>query len=264
MSNALSRAASAEYVSRTLFRRDLRGGATVYRPFSFLTLSFRTMLVRLWLVDAGFILLNILAVFAFKEHLIAAVPEILKVTHDLTLPEDFNYLKWALIAIALFWVALRDRWLTPFLWAIIFVMILCDDAFQIHEWLGHDVSIAARLPSTSLLFADDLGELVIFGLMGLVAVGIAVASFIQKGPLSRAMTLRYALIVCGLAFFGVGVDAIHQMVVHLVTNTVLETILPQVMGLIEDGGEMVVGSLALAMTLTRDPVAPREAVQAQA
>jgi hypothetical protein len=264
MPNALSRSASAEYVSRTLFRRDLRGGATVYRPFSFLKLSFRTMLVRLLLVDLTLILLNIVAVFAFKAHLIAEVPELLKVTHDLSLPEDFNYLKWALIATALFWMAYRDRWLTPFLWGIIFVMILLDDAFQIHEMLGHDVSLEANLPSTSLLIADDLGELLVFAFMGLVALGIAVTSFAQKGAFSRTMTIRYVLIVIGLGFFGVGIDAFHQMVVHLVTDTALETILPQMMGLVEDGGEMLVGSLALALTLTADPVALPRAVPSEA
>jgi hypothetical protein len=254
---ALSRLTSAEYVSQTLFRKDLRGGATVYRPFSFVTLQFRTLLTRLLLVDAAFILLNILAVLAFKAHLIAEVPDLLKVTHDLTLPEDFNYLKWGTIALALFWMAYRDRWLTPFLWGIVFVMILLDDSIQIHEMLGHDISVAERLPSTSLLYADDLGELIVFGLMGLIALGIAVTSFSQKGATSRKMTIRYICIVCGLAFFAVGLDALHQMVVQATIGTALETILPQVMGLLEDGGEMVVGSLALAITLAADPVALR-------
>jgi hypothetical protein len=221
------------------------------------------MLVLLVLADVTLILLNVAAVLAFKAELIAEVPELLKVTHDLSVPEDFNYAKWAVIVVALLWMAFRDRWLTPVLWAVVFMMILLDDAFQVHEWLGHDVAIALGLPSNSLLYGDDFGELVVFGLMGLVALGIAVTSFAQKGPLARVMTLRYALVVVALGFFGVGVDAFHQMVVHAVTGSFFETILPQLMALFEDGGEMIVGSVALALTLTADPVAPRGIETAQ-
>lgn len=257
MPNMLSRSAWSGYLSGTLFRKDLSGEAALYRPFSFVTMSFRTMLVLLVAADVTLILLNILAVLAFKAGLLAEVPELVKVTHDLSLPEDFNYAKWAVIVIALLWLTLRDRWLTPILWAIVFMMILLDDAFQVHEWLGHDVAVALGLPSNSLLYGDDFGELVVFGLMGAVALGIAVTSYAQKGPSARVMTLRYALVVAGLGFFGVGADAIHQMVVHFVVGSFFETILPQLMALFEDGGEMIVGSLALALTLTADPVGPR-------
>ena len=214
------------------------------------------MLIALVAVDFAFILVHILAGIAVRAHLIAEVPDILRVTSDLSLPEDFNYLKWGLITISLIWLAIRDRWWPPFLWAIVFAMILLDDSFQLHEWLGHEVSVEASLASNAYLFADDMGEIAVFGLMGLTVVAIMATSFTRKGSLARKLGLRYATIIGGLALFGVGIDAMHQMIAHLVEGGWLETVLPQLTGVFEDGGEMVVGSLALALTLAADPIAP--------
>jgi hypothetical protein len=239
-----------------LFRKGLGSEGGLIRPFQFLTVPFRTLLVAMILVDLGFVLLNILAVAAKKAALIAEVPELLKVTHDASLPEDFNYLKWAVIVIALTWLAVRDRWLPPLLWAVVFVMILLDDSLQLHEWIGHEISDKSGLPSNSLLYADDLGEILVFVIMGLVVAALAATLFTQKGAAARVISLRFSLIMVGLGFFGVGVDAVHQMVAHLVENTTLASLLPQILGLIEDGGEMIVGSIAVAITLAADPVHP--------
>jgi hypothetical protein len=218
-----------------LFRKELGREGGLLRPFQFLTVPFRTLLVAMILVDLGFILLNIVAAAAKKAALI---------------------LKWAVIVIALAWMAVRDRWLPPLLWAVVFVMILLDDSLQLHEWIGHEISDKSGLPSNSLLYGDDLGEILVFVVMGLVAAALTATLFTQKGAAVRVISLRFSLIMVGLGFFGVGVDAVHQMVAHLVENTTLASLLPQILGLIEDGGEMIVGSIAVAITLAADPVHP--------
>ncbi len=228
----------------------------MYRPFSFVTAPFRTILLWLVLVDLTFMLANTVLVFAVRADLIAEVPKLLKVTQDRSLPEGFNYLKWAVISFSLVWLALRDRWLAPLVWAAVFAIIFLDDSLQIHEWLGHDVSVRASLPSEPYLSGDDLGELIVFVLLGSLVAGTGLVLLFRSGAPGRALTLRYMLVIAALAVFGVGVDALHRSVVDLVANTALETILPQIAGLIEDGGEMLVGSLAVALTLAADPVAP--------
>lgn len=228
----------------------------MYRPFSFVTAPFRTVLLWLVLVDLTFMLVNVALVFAVRADLIAEVPRLLKVTQDRSLPEGFNYLKWATISFSLIWLALRDKWLAPLLWAAVFAIIFLDDSFQLHEWLGHDVATKASLPSAPYLSGDDLGELIVFVLLGCFVSGSGMVLLFRSGAPGRALTLRYLFVIAALAVFGVGVDALHRSVVDLVTNTALETILPQIAGLIEDGGEMLVGSLAVALTLAADPIAP--------
>ncbi|MFM7444385.1 MAG: hypothetical protein ACKO2N_10810, partial [Tabrizicola sp.] len=185
-------------------------------------------------IDVGFIIVNIAAVLAAKAHVIAAVPEMLKVTHDLALPEDFNYVKWAVIAAALIWLSIRDRWLPPLLWAVVFLMILADDSLQFHETLGHAMSTALDLPSNAMLYGDDLGEVAVFGIMGLIALGLGIAAFSQSGRASRVLGLRYCIVIAGLGFFGVGIDTAHQIIVHLLNGTWFDTVLQQIAGMLED------------------------------
>jgi hypothetical protein len=233
--------------------------AVLIRPFPRLSLPFWTLLAALVAVDLGFILINVLAFAAQKAALIAEVPEMLKITRDGALPEDFNYLKWALIVVALLWVAFRDRWLPALLWAAVFTMILLDDSLQLHEAFGSRISSGSRLPSNRLFNSEDLGEVLVFAVMGLVVAVLTATLFTRRGEAARRISLRYLLVILGLGFFGVGVDAIHQMVAHLTEGSASALVMSQAIGLIEESGEMIVASLAAAFTLASDGAASFDA-----
>ncbi|NHB75688.1 hypothetical protein [Rhodobacter calidifons] len=64
------------------------------------------------------------------------------------------------------------------------------------------------------------------------------------------------MIVLALGFFGVGVDALHSLLSHLTGTDLFGTVAQQALGMVEDGGEMLIGSLAVAFTLTDEAVAP--------
>jgi hypothetical protein len=228
-------------------------GDDVTRPFPFVTLSFRTLLLILLAIDVTFILANVLAVIAHDAGLLQDVPIWLKVTEDREPPEDFNYIKWAVIALALFWLAIRDRWLAPALWGIVFVLILLDDSLQIHETLGAAISGWLAIPDDALLYGHDFGEVIVFGVMGLVALVIALFLVTRRDALSRLLNNRYILVILALGFCGVGFDAIHSVVQHVTGTSALATLVQQVFGMLEDGGEMVIGSFATAMTLVPGP-----------
>lgn len=225
------------------------------RPFPIVTMSFRALLLTLLVVDFAFILVNVLAVLAYDVSLIHGVPVWLKVTEDLEPPEDFNYLKWLVIAVALIWLAIRDRWLAPVLWSIVFAMILADDALQIHEHLGRLLSTTLKIPDGTLVYGTDLGELIVFGVMGAITLAIALFLLTRTDDLSRLMNKRYVVIILALGFCGVGFDAIHSVIQHVTGTSSLATLLQQVFGMMEDGGEMLVGSWATAMTLAPPPPA---------
>lgn len=224
------------------------------RPFAWVNLSFAALLAAFVLIDLGFILANALAIGLHQFHLIDAVPEMLRITQDRALPEDYNYLKWAIIVIALVWVSIRDRWLPPALWAAVFAMILADDSMQLHERLGAVIAASTELPSSTYFYADDIGEMLVFVLMGLVALALTATLFTRRGVSARALSLRYGLVILALGGFGVGVDAVHQFVSHFAEGTSVATLLSQISGMIEEGGEMLVASLAVAMTLASDQI----------
>ncbi len=226
--------------------------AALTRPFSFVTLRFRTLLLILLSIDFAFILVNVVAAVAKDAHLISNVPTLLKITEDRALPEDFNYLKWLVICIALAWTSLRDRWLAPVLWAVVFLIILIDDSFQVHEHVGSSLSEWLDLHDSALFDGKDVGELAVFGAMGLLSLSIVAILLRQRDHASRLLSRRYLLIVLVLGFFGVGVDAIHSVIAHLTYGTSIASVLAQLFGMIEDGGEMLVASFATAITLVPD------------
>ena len=261
MAQSLSEFAPTDHTSAKVSRRDNKSGISVSRPFPVVQSSFRTVLTAFLFCDFALILLNVLAVLAVMGHAIVKVPDLLKVTGDLTIPEDFNYVKWALIAVALVWISVRDRWLPPLLWALVFVMILADDGLQMHERLGSWLSSTLGIADETLIYGKDIGEMAVFGAMGLVTLTIFGILFTRRDRATRVMSVRYMMIVIALGFFGVGLDAAHSIIDHLTGTSTLATLVQQVFGMLEDGGEMVVGSIALALTLAADPVVGPEAVE---
>jgi hypothetical protein len=232
-----------------------QGEAPAYsRPFMSVSLSFATLLAAFVFIDLGLILANALAIGLHHFGLIDAVPEMLRITQDHAIPEDFNYLKWAIIVSALVWMSIRDRWLPPALWAVVFAMILADDSMQLHEKLGAAIATWTGLPSSTYFYADDLGEMLAFGLMGLVTLALTATLFTRRGVSARALSLRYGLVILALGGFGVGIDAVHQLVSHFTEGTSVATLLSQLFGMIEEGGEMIVASVAVAMTLASDDI----------
>lgn len=233
---------------KSLFRNDQGPLSAHARPFRFVDLSLKTLFIAFLTIDLGFILLNAAAIGAVQFQLIDAVPNSLKITHDWALPEEFNYFKWAVIVVSLLWLSLRDHWFAPACWAIVFVMILLDDALQFHEWFGDVMSKV--LPSKAYFSGADFGEMLAFGAMGLAALAVAAVLFLRSGAAGRALSLRYGVLIVMLGGFGVGVDAVHQLVSHFTEGMSVETLVSQIFGMIEEGGEMIVASFMVAMTLT--------------
>ena len=200
-------------------------------------------------VDLAFILVHAVGFVLHRAGLTAQLPTMLWISQDGALPEDFNYLKWAVIVVALFWLAIRDRWITAFSWALVFLLILLDDSLQIHETFGVLIADYEGFSGHFMIDPSDMGELVVFGAMGFSVVLLTGLSFLRGSQRSRYMGATYAIVILLLAFFGVGMDAFHQAIAHVAETHPSLSILRHVFGMVEDGGEMVVASLAAAFTL---------------
>ena len=159
--------------------------------------------------------------------------------NDRGYPEMFQYLKWCLIIVMFFIVAWKRRYPSYIVWALVFTYFLLDDAFRIHERFGGVMAEYVTFTPPLGLRAQDIGEFTIVALAGTILL-IAIAFAYNKGsPLFRAASKDILLLIAGLVFFGVIVDMAHISIFSFIANWKLD----YTIGLIEDGGEMIMASL---------------------
>jgi len=220
---------------------------------------FRFLLLLL-AVDAVFILLHVIyklpVVFPALN---LSLGQEFAMNQDGGYAEVFQYLKEGFIVLVLSLVALRIR--SYIGWALLFVYLLADDSFKIHEKLGGLVGERFDFPALFNLQARDIGELAVsavFGLFLLAAIAIAY----RLGDRRFRKSSRYLLLMLfALAATGIVADMLHEM-----TDPRL---LRALFSIIEDGGEMVVMSviacfvLSLGFSRSRDPNGAAEVLERQ-
>jgi len=160
--------------------------------------------------------------------------------------EMFEYAKTAVAALALSGCWARTRQPVYAALAVLFLVVLLDNAFELHERAGSLLS--ARFGGTRALFdyaPQAFGELAYFGLAALAVGGLLLAALPRTAAEHRLAALAFLLLLGALAVFGVGVDLAHAAVNDRSRR------LSALFGFIEDGGELVilsaVGALSLAL-----------------
>jgi len=149
--------------------------------------------------------------------------------------EFFQYTKlyWLVLLTGL--LALRERVPVHAGWLVVFAYVLADDAFSLHERGGTHVAATLGLRPVLGLRAQALGELVIMAVAGSATLGLLALGYWRSDRPGRVFTHGLARLLMALAFFAVGVDAIHEAVRRTFADAVFEVL--------EDGGEMIVVSL---------------------
>lgn len=189
-------------------------------------------------LDLLFIALHLLVVTSAGE--VSAFYNRFTVDRDHGFAELYQYLKFSLIAGLLGLLFVRRHAWTYAVWALIFAFALFDDALSLHENGGGFLVRSLDIPSALGLRGQDFGELIVWGAVGVAALGALWASYKRAAPelrgVSRQLGCRFAL----LSFFGLVVDQVHSLT--LGSSAALQ----QVFVILEDGGEMVVASLIVA------------------
>jgi hypothetical protein len=166
-------------------------------------------------------------------------PPILDPSTEGGIPERFNQLMLLATSLLLLRAAREHRsaWLA-FL-ACVFGFAFLDDAFAYHETMGIVIVEVFELQPVGGLRALDLGEI--------VAWGIAAAALVVPGLLAwrRCPQVDGNAVVllglfAGLVFFAVVADMLHVLAGGF--------FLGKLVGLIEDGGEMLMVALALSFS----------------
>jgi hypothetical protein len=189
------------------------------------------LMLLLFCADAAFILL----------HLINVETDWLR-GNRMSLEDDggpaelFQYLKEFWIVVCMVVAFVSTRHVVYLSWAFVFVFLLADDAGRIHEGVGGWLAERYALPAPFGLRPKDIGELLFAGSIGLAAlavVGVAVRLGTEQ---CRRISRDLGLLVVALAVVGVFVDMLHTIAYQE------QSLLAQVLLVVEDGGEMIVMS----------------------
>lgn len=164
------------------------------------------------------------------------------VTQNWGYPEIFQYLKAGFVAACFFWLGSNFKRPQFYSWAVVFLYILLDDSIEVHEYLGYHVG--TFLESAGRSGGKTLGELLVFGLLGFIIFTPLFYFYLRSANRElKIMSQDLFMLFMAMLFFGIGVDVLHDMAE---TGTVLNGVL----GLVEDGGEMLVMSIITWYTWT--------------
>ena len=172
------------------------------------------------------------------------IPLRLDIGHDLSLSELLNWGKWLGISLVLFILWAQSRMPTALGFALAFAIVAADDILSLHERGGAALVLWLGLESILGLRAQDVGEVLIWASLAAVIVLAVLISLRVADPSGWRVGQRLLAFLGALVMFGVVVDMVHAL---LVDNAYANLLL----GLVEDGGEMITGSLCLAYCLAQ-------------
>lgn len=188
------------------------------------------LLVLLLITDVAFILLHILNVYTGLLN-----NSYYLLYRDRGFAEFFQYTKELWIALLFLFLAIKKKQGIFYVFSLLFLYLLIDDAFELHENLGRLFADTLNLQDWLGLRAVDIGELLVSGLFGglfLVALSLF---FVLSDQITRRIALYMGVFIVLLAFFGVALD--------MVTVIIEQRAIVRVLVILEEGGEMLVMSL---------------------
>jgi len=155
-------------------------------------------------------------------------------------PEMYQYLKWFWIIILLIYMVKLKRSFCYGAWALVFTYFLCDDALRTREVIASKIAQKLSIIPPFGLRLQDLGELAVAGVVcALMVVLIALACWYGSKAF-RKYSCDMLLLIVLLAFFGVFADLGYIILFQLFDWKVM-----LIVGVLEEGGEMLVASLIL-------------------
>lgn len=193
------------------------------------------LLIIFLLVDAAFILLHRL----YLQGILGAG---FSIENESGYAEYYQHIKELAVALIAFALMIKSADLLYLCWTWLFTYLFIDDSFELHETLGLRLSRKLNFTSAYGLRAQDFGELLVSITAGLSFAVLLAISYRHGKKRARHESKVLLAMLLALAVFGVLVDMVHIEVVSNPWNYRL--------GIIEDGGEMLVVSIMLWYVLT--------------
>jgi hypothetical protein len=157
-------------------------------------------------------------------------------------PELFNYLQLTVVAWLMLHVFVRTRQAVYAASGIIFLIALAEDALGLHERVGV-YAAEIDIPAPSLLGAPHFAELLHFLVVGALFIVLLVYGLAASSAEDRKIGALFTLLIFILGFFVAVVDAVHIMLIGVFAGSHF------LLGVIEDGGEMLTVAVALSAAL---------------
>jgi hypothetical protein len=158
------------------------------------------------------------------------------VTHSY--PEMYGYIKFFWTILLLIYISFKNKSLHHVVWALVFTYFLLDDSMAAHESVGGRIAAHLDFAPPLGLRLQDVGELAFLALAGMVLALVVIWAYWRGSQKFRRVSQDITLLVLVFVFCAVVMDMVHSAVS---AGKVVELIL----GIMEDGGEMIVGSLLL-------------------
>ena len=198
------------------------------------TLNERSASIFLFLLLSGdfiFIVLHFLDFFVLKSS-----HHLYSIEQDRGYSEIYQYLKFCWIVALLLLIAWKSKEWRYLTWGAVFMYFLADDSLQIHEQVGLLIGPNFSFFPTFGLRLQDLGELAVSATAATLLLLPLLFAYRGGPQVFRKTSQDIVLLILPLVFFGVVVDMAH---IAIKGGPKVSFIL----GVIEDGGEMLSVSL---------------------
>jgi hypothetical protein len=210
------------------------------------------LLVLFLSIDLALIALHLLSAAARHAGLIdgeaTAWPQLFSIVNDRGLPETFNHLKALLAAAGLYATWTRTRQPVYLCWAFVFALAFLDDALRIHEQAGEALA-GILLAGLAAEHREFMGQLLVAGIYALV-LGAPLLLAHARAERRHARTSSLVLFVFAIVvFFAVVVDALHGVLLAVRPEFGTSMVFQALFNVVEEGGEMLSLSLALAVVI---------------
>lgn len=203
-------------------------------------LNKKSLLILLVTIDLLFIILYV--IYKLDDNILGSDSKFLlsqqfSISRDGSYSEIFQYVKEAAIAIMFFQWFARKRELIYLAWGMTFSYVLLDDSLQLHERLGLLIGRALEFSPMIGLRTRDFGELMVSAIAGIFLLSFIALGYYLSQSSQRKMSQHLLFLLLAIAFFGIIIDMIHEMV--------KSDMLWKILAVLEDGGEMVVMSIVV-------------------
>lgn len=165
----------------------------------------------------------------------------LRIDADGGIPEWFNYAKTLFLVCLLVRLYVSKRQMIHAALAALFALVLADDMLEIHESGGKYFARALELRPWQGLRSVDFGELITWGLLGLLILPLLLIGLMRSERSAVVDGLVLLVPVGALVFFGAFIDQLY----HVMRDAFFGADI--VLGGLEDGGEMVAITLACVL-----------------
>ena len=162
--------------------------------------------------------------------------EELRITTDLSYAEFFQYFKYLVICGITSYLIIIKKNHYYASWLLVFLILFLDDALQLHENLAVFFISAFNLKPTLGLRQQDIGELAYSAFIGSILLITLAVAYIKGRKKFKKTSIDIVLLFGLFLFFGIVIDMVHSFVDY-------SRSLRYIVGIIEDGGEMIVLSL---------------------